>query len=164
MKRWSNAFPGAMKVTYSLGYFKTEKEAYAAYEQQTLQMLTELPQDQVHPRMRSGGHGKERKFWAELHFATVELGEAHIAQYGGDPWYCVGLQGEDDSRGKNAQATIGEWIKHHTDATGADHIKSDVIENYGEHLLSDEESPSAYVYINNANAAVMLKLALGGRA
>lgn len=164
MKRWSNAFPGAMKVTYPLGNFKTEKQAYAAYEQQVIQLIAELPQDQVHPRLRSAGYGKDRKFWGELHFATVESAEAHIVQHGGDAWYCVGLYGEDESRGRNAKQAIAEWLKHHTDATGTEHVKSDVVDNYGERLLTDDESPSAYAYINDANTAVMFKLALGGRA
>jgi hypothetical protein len=163
MKRWSNAFPGAMKVTYSLGNFKADRQAYAAFQQQVLPLVAERPQDQVHPRLRSAGYGKDRKFWGELHFLTAALAEAHIAQHGGDPWYCVGLLAEEGTTGRDTEQTVKEWIKAHTDATAAAHVKTDIIDNSGERLLSDDESPSTYVYVNSADIAVMLKLALGGK-
>lgn len=156
MKRWSEAYPGAAKVTHELGRFKTEDLAVQAFNH-FLPRIAKIPQDQAHPLLRSLGYGDERKFWVEIHFATNELAERYQKDHGGQLWNCVGLKQE--FKKSDAENVVREWVERHEAAVGKK-ILVDVIENTGSKL--DIVSPNAYVYINNIDAAMMLKLALGG--
>lgn len=164
MKRWTRAYPGAVKIVHLLGKQKDELAAVRS-AQPLRDKLSVYPQDQVHPVLRSLGYGGTRRYWLEVHFADDATAEAYQAEHGGEIWTGVQVFIEDDSY-RAVENQVQKWLKVHSDTIGDadDRLRADVIENNGKESLRDEDSPTAYVYINDVDAATMIKLAMGGKA
>jgi hypothetical protein len=81
-------------------------------------------------------------------------------------WFCVPLYHKVDGY-RGFDTLIEKWLNEHMAVRSQDTptVKFTVMENNGRKPFStlSNDSPEAYVYLNDAAASVMFKLAMGGR-